>query len=65
MSSTAGKTPAPGQAVYAATKFALGGYFHTLRSEVCWNFLLNLICCYHCLFYSVKKHVYLSMTAVS
>ncbi|KAK2973412.1 hypothetical protein RJ640_011646 [Escallonia rubra] len=35
MSSAAGKTPAPGQAVYSATKFALNGYFHTLRSELC------------------------------
>ncbi|XP_017216941.1 uncharacterized protein LOC108194493 isoform X2 [Daucus carota subsp. sativus] len=35
MSSAAGKTPAPGQAVYSATKYALNGYFHTLRSEFC------------------------------
>jgi len=35
MSSAAGKTPAPGQAVYSASKYALNGYFHTLRSEVC------------------------------
>ncbi|CAM8963780.1 unnamed protein product [Rhodiola kirilowii] len=35
MSSAAGKTPAPGQAVYSATKHALNGYFHTLRSELC------------------------------
>ncbi|XP_057977404.1 uncharacterized protein LOC131164315 [Malania oleifera] len=34
MSSTAGKTPAPGQAVYSASKHALNGYFHTLRSEL-------------------------------
>ncbi|XP_074292371.1 uncharacterized protein LOC141619243 [Silene latifolia] len=34
MSSTAGKTPAPGQAVYSASKFALNGYFHSLRSEL-------------------------------
>lgn len=34
MSSAAGKTPAPGQAVYSASKHALNGYFHTLRSEV-------------------------------
>ncbi|CAL5416859.1 unnamed protein product [Camellia sinensis] len=33
MSSAAGKTPTPGQAVYSASKFALIGYFHTLRSE--------------------------------
>lgn len=33
MSSAAGKTPAPGQAVYSASKYALNGYFHTLRSE--------------------------------
>ncbi|XP_048137176.1 dehydrogenase/reductase SDR family member 7 isoform X4 [Rhodamnia argentea] len=35
MSSAAGKAPAPGQAVYSASKFALNGYFHTLRSELC------------------------------
>ncbi|KAH7867159.1 hypothetical protein Vadar_029642 [Vaccinium darrowii] len=34
MSSTAGKTPAPGRAVYSASKFALNGYFHSLRSEL-------------------------------
>ncbi|CAI0438962.1 unnamed protein product [Linum tenue] len=34
MSSAAGKTPAPSQAVYSATKFALNGYFHSLRSEL-------------------------------
>lgn len=34
MSSAAGKTPAPGQAVYSGSKFALNGYFHTLRSEL-------------------------------
>ncbi|ONI05224.1 hypothetical protein PRUPE_6G363500 [Prunus persica] len=34
MSSAAGKTPAPGQAVYSASKHALNGYFHTLRSEL-------------------------------
>ncbi|KAK6137812.1 hypothetical protein DH2020_028437 [Rehmannia glutinosa] len=33
MSSAAGKAPAPGQAVYSASKFAVNGYFHTLRSE--------------------------------
>ncbi|KAL6577953.1 hypothetical protein OROMI_010281 [Orobanche minor] len=35
MSSAAGKTPAPGQAVYSASKYAVNGYFHTLRSELC------------------------------
>lgn len=35
MSSAAGKTPAPGQAIYSASKFALNGYFHSLRSELC------------------------------
>ncbi|XP_040942032.1 uncharacterized oxidoreductase YqjQ isoform X2 [Gossypium hirsutum] len=35
MSSAAGKTPAPGQAVYSASKYALNGYFHSLRSELC------------------------------
>lgn len=34
MSSAAGKTPAPGQAVYSASKCALNGYFHSLRSEL-------------------------------
>lgn len=34
MSSAAGKVPAPSQAVYSASKFALNGYFHTLRSEL-------------------------------
>nr|GFA39084.1 dehydrogenase/reductase SDR family member 7 isoform X1 [Tanacetum cinerariifolium] len=33
MSSAAGKVPAPDQAVYSASKFALNGYFHSLRSE--------------------------------
>lgn len=41
MSSAAGKTPAPGQAVYSASKYALNGYFHTLRSEVFYNFFLE------------------------
>lgn len=40
MSSAAGKTPAPGQAAYSASKHALNGYFHTLRSEVCTHLLL-------------------------
>ncbi|XP_010549768.1 PREDICTED: dehydrogenase/reductase SDR family member 7 [Tarenaya hassleriana] len=34
MSSAAGKTPAPGQAIYSASKYALNGYFHSLRSEL-------------------------------
>ena len=34
MSSAAGKVPAPAQTVYSASKFALNGYFHSLRSEV-------------------------------
>ncbi|XP_008800597.1 dehydrogenase/reductase SDR family member 7 isoform X2 [Phoenix dactylifera] len=33
LSSAAGKCPAPGQAIYSASKHALNGYFHTLRSE--------------------------------
>lgn len=41
MSSAAGKVPAPGQAVYSASKFALNGYFHSLRSEV----YTNIFCC--------------------
>lgn len=40
MSSAAGKVPAPGQAVYSASKFALNGYFHSLRSEVYTKYLL-------------------------
>jgi len=34
MSSAAGKVPAPGQAIYSASKHALNGYFASLRSEV-------------------------------
>ncbi|GAA0138857.1 hypothetical protein LIER_00520 [Lithospermum erythrorhizon] len=34
MSSAAGKAPAPGQAIYSGSKFALNGYFHSLRSEL-------------------------------
>lgn len=41
MSSAAGKTPAPGQAVYSASKYALNGYFHSLRSEVCKSYSLS------------------------
>ncbi|WZZ63302.1 hypothetical protein YC2023_063409 [Brassica napus] len=32
-SCAAGKVPSPGQAIYAASKHALQGYFHSLRSE--------------------------------
>jgi dehydrogenase/reductase SDR family protein 7 len=35
MSSAAGKVPAPGQALYSASKHALNGYFASLRSELC------------------------------
>lgn len=35
MSSAAGKCPSPGQAIYSASKHALNGYFHSLRSELC------------------------------
>lgn len=45
MSSAAGKTPAPGQAVYSASKHALNGYFHSLRSEVMMN-LMSLWFCF-------------------
>ncbi|KAI4302068.1 hypothetical protein L6164_035285 [Bauhinia variegata] len=45
MSSAAGKTPAPGQAVYAASKYALNGYFHTLRSELCQKGIRVTIVC--------------------
>ncbi|CAK9227206.1 unnamed protein product [Sphagnum troendelagicum] len=34
VSSAAGKVPSPCQSVYAASKHAVNGYFHTLRSEV-------------------------------
>lgn len=34
VSSVAGKIPSPGQTVYCASKHALNGYFHSLRSEV-------------------------------
>ncbi|CAH9072958.1 unnamed protein product [Cuscuta epithymum] len=45
MSSAAGKAPAPGQAVYSASKFALNGYFHTLRSELCTKGIKVTIVC--------------------
>ncbi|EOA29513.1 hypothetical protein CARUB_v10014155mg [Capsella rubella] len=35
ISSAAGKVPSPGQAIYSASKHALNGYFHSLRSEFC------------------------------
>ena len=34
MSSAAGKVPSPTQGVYAASKHAANGYFHTLRAEL-------------------------------
>jgi len=34
VSSVAGKVPSPGQTVYSASKHAVNGYFHSLRSEV-------------------------------
>lgn len=45
MSSAAGKTPVPGQAVYSVTKFALNGYFHTLRSELFGKGLIVIVKC--------------------
>ncbi|KAM1251306.1 hypothetical protein FF1_033809 [Malus domestica] len=45
MSSAAGKTPAPGQAMYSASKHALNGYFHTLRSELCQKGIQVTIVC--------------------
>lgn len=45
MSSAAGKTPAPGQAIYSASKFALNGYFHSLRSELCQKGIKVTIVC--------------------
>ncbi|XP_010509982.1 PREDICTED: dehydrogenase/reductase SDR family member 7-like isoform X1 [Camelina sativa] len=35
ISSAAGKVPSSGQAIYSASKHALHGYFHSLRSEFC------------------------------
>ncbi|KAL3650107.1 hypothetical protein CASFOL_006510 [Castilleja foliolosa] len=45
MSSAAGKTPAPGQAVYSASKFAVNGYFHSLRSELCQRGITVTVVC--------------------
>ncbi|KAI3750884.1 hypothetical protein L2E82_21776 [Cichorium intybus] len=45
MSSAAGKAPAPGQAVYSASKFALNGYFHSLRSEFYQKGIMVTIVC--------------------
>jgi len=45
MSSAAGKCPAPGQAIYSASKHALNGYFHTLRSELCQRGIKVTIVC--------------------
>lgn len=45
MSSAAGKTPTPGQAIYSASKFALNGYFHSLRSELCQKGIKVTILC--------------------
>lgn len=45
MSSAAGKCPAPGQAMYSASKHALNGYFHTLRSELCQKGIKVTIVC--------------------
>ncbi len=42
MSSAAGKVPSPCQSVYAASKHAVNGYFHTLRSEVVCSHSANL-----------------------
>ncbi|XP_071711347.1 uncharacterized protein [Rutidosis leptorrhynchoides] len=45
MSSAAGKTPAPGQSVYSASKFALNGSFHSLRSELYQKgFMVTVVC---------------------
>ncbi|XP_071732109.1 uncharacterized protein [Rutidosis leptorrhynchoides] len=45
MSSAAGKTPAPGQSVYSASKFALNGYFHSLRSELYQKGIMVTVVC--------------------
>ncbi|ERN20317.1 hypothetical protein AMTRI_Chr06g200820 [Amborella trichopoda] len=45
MSSAAGKAPAPGQAVYSASKHAVNGYFHTLRSELCGKGIMVTVVC--------------------
>jgi hypothetical protein len=42
VSSAAGKVPSPCQSVYAASKHAVNGYFHTLRSEVVCSHSANL-----------------------
>ncbi|KAG6554022.1 hypothetical protein Mapa_004942 [Marchantia paleacea] len=45
LSSVAGKVGAPGQSVYSATKFALNGYFDSLRSEIGYTGVkVSLIC---------------------
>lgn len=45
ISSMAGKVFSPGQAIYAATKFAVLGYFHTLRTELAATPINVTICC--------------------
>ncbi|KAI3705989.1 hypothetical protein L1987_76241 [Smallanthus sonchifolius] len=45
MSSAAGKAPAPGQAVYSASKCALNGYFHSLRSELYQKGIMVTVVC--------------------
>lgn len=45
MSSAAGKVPAPGQAIYSASKHALNGYFSSLRSELCTKGIKVTIVC--------------------
>lgn len=63
MSSAAGKAPAPGQAVYSASKFALNGYFHSLRSEV--NMGLDLHKNRECDLYNALNLLRLFLFAVS
>ncbi|CAL9120806.1 Dehydrogenase reductase SDR family member [Musa troglodytarum] len=45
VSSAAGKCPSPGQALYSASKHALNGYFHSLRSELCQEGIKVTIVC--------------------
>ena len=45
ISSMAGIMPAPGQAIYAATKHAFMGYFHTVRTELSATSIGVTICC--------------------
>ena len=45
IASMAGKIPSPGQAIYASTKFAVVGYFQSLRTELAASPLDVTVCC--------------------